>query len=198
MRHLSAPKPIDVPCSTARRRAQALEMASPPMSADVLAAMRDAAMATAQAQLKLAAACAAALGEDAPKLTKDGRKARGKREKDPNRPAYAETAYQLFMKETRATNTTLPKGKEAMRLIGEMWSKLPEAEKSAYQARAAKSREKYQAALAEYNANKKAAAKADSAAPAAEGPPKKKRRKSEDASGEKKKKKKSKKSKDKA
>ena len=55
-----------------------------------LEAMRDAAMATAQAQLKLAAACAAALGEDAPKLTKDGRKARGKREKDPNRPAYAE------------------------------------------------------------------------------------------------------------
>ena len=100
-------------------------MASPPMSADVLAAMRDAALATAQAQLKLAAACAAALGEDAPKLTKDGRKARGKREKDPNRPAYAETAYQLFMKETRATNTSLPKGKEAMVLIGEMWSKLP-------------------------------------------------------------------------
>ena len=66
-------------------------MASP-LNADVLAAMRDAAMATAQAQLKLAAACAAALGEDAPKLTKDGRKARGKREKDPNRPAYAETA----------------------------------------------------------------------------------------------------------
>ena len=192
-------------------------MASP-LNADVLAAMRDAAMATAQAQLKLAAACAAALGEDAPKLTKDGRKARGKREKDPNRPAYAETAYQLFMKETRATNTTLPKGKEAMRLIGEMWSKLPEAEKSAYQARAAKSREKYQAALAEYNANKKAAAKADSAAPAAEAAPKKKRKKlcgfqnftardslvdfhtgkkSEDG-GEKKKKKKSKKSKDKA
>ena len=129
-------------------------MASP-LNADVLAAMRDAAMATAQAQLKLAAACAAALGEDAPKLTKDGRKARGKREKDPNRPAYAETAYQLFMKETRATNTTLPKGKEAMRLIGEMWSKLPEAEKSAYQARAAKSREKYQAALAEYTAVRK-------------------------------------------
>ena len=77
-----------------------------------LEAMRDAAMATAQAQLKLAAACAAALGEEAPKLTKDGRKARGKREKDPNRPAYAETAYQLFMKETRATNTSLPKGKE--------------------------------------------------------------------------------------
>ena len=99
-------------------------MASP-LNADVLAAMRDAAMATAQAQLKLAAACAAALGEDAPKLTKDGRKARGKREKDPNRPAYAETAYQLFMKETRATNTSLPKGKEAMVLIGEMWSKLP-------------------------------------------------------------------------
>ena len=69
--------------------------------------------------------------------------------------------------------------------IGEMWSKLPEAEKSAYQARAAKSREKYQAALAEYNANKKAAAKAD-AAPAAEGPPKKKRRKSEDGSEKKK------------
>ena len=152
-------------------------MASPPMSTDVLAAMRDAAMATAQAQLKLAAACAAALGEDAPKLTKDGRKARGKREKDPNRPAYAETAYQLFMKETRATNTTLPKGKEAMRLIGEMWSKLPEAEKSAYQARAAKSREKYQAALAEYNASKKAAAKADAAGPAAEAAPKKKRKK---------------------
>ena len=134
-------------------------MASP-LNADVLAAMRDAAMATAQAQLKLAAACAAALGEDAPKLTKDGRKARGKRAKDPNRPAYAscsvsdstprrlfdgvaalvsgslsmyittassqaETAYQLFMKETRATNTSLPKGKEAMVLIGEMWSKLP-------------------------------------------------------------------------
>ena len=103
-----------------------------------------------------------------------------------------------------------------MVLIGEMWSKLPEAEKSAYQARAAKSREKYQAALAEYNANKKAAAKADSAAPAAEAAPKKKRKKlcgnftardslvdfhtgkkSEDG-GEKKKKKKSKKSKDKA
>jgi len=27
-------------------------------------------------------------------------------------------AYQLFMKETRATNTSLPKGKEAMVLIG--------------------------------------------------------------------------------
>ena len=63
-----------------------------------------------------------------------------------------------------------------MVLIGEMWSKLPEAQKSAYQNRAAKSREKYQKELAEYNASKKAAAKAD-AAPAAEGPPKKKRRK---------------------
>ena len=105
-------------------------------------------------------------------------------------------------------------------LIGDMWSKLPEAEKSAYQARAAKSREKYQAALAEYNASKKAAAKAEAAAPAAEAAPKKKRKKlcgcqnftardslvdlyfhtgkkSEDG-GEKKKKKKSKKSKDKA
>ena len=61
-----------------------------------------------------------------------------------------------------------------------------EAQKSAYQNRAAKSREKYQKELAEYNASKKAAAKADSAAPAAEGPPKKKRRKSEDG-GEKKK-----------
>ena len=39
--------------------------------------------------------------------------------------SQAETAYQLFMKETRATNTCLPKGKEAMVLIGEMWSKLP-------------------------------------------------------------------------
>ena len=70
--------------------------------------------------------------------------------------------------------------------IGEMWSKLPEAEKSAYQARAAKSREKYQAALAEYNASKKAAAKADAAAPAAEAKPSKKRRKSEDGSEKKK------------
>ena len=73
-----------------------------------------------------------------------------------------------------------------MVLIGEMWSKLPEAQKSAYQNRAAKSREKYQKELAEYNASKKATAIADSAAPAAEGPPKKKRRKSEDG-GEKKK-----------
>ena len=73
-----------------------------------------------------------------------------------------------------------------MVLIGEMWSKLPEAQKSAYQNRAAKSREKYQKELAEYNASKKAAAKADSAAPAAEGPPKKKRRKSEDGSEKKK------------
>ena len=60
-----------------------------------------------------------------------------------------------------------------------------EAQKSAYQNRAAKSREKYQQELAAYNANKKAAAKAD-AAPAAEGPPKKKRRKSEDGSEKKK------------
>ena len=45
---------------------------------------------------------------------------------------------------------------------------------------------------AEYNANKKAAAKADSAAPAAEAVPSKKRKKSEDG-GEKRKKKKSKK-----
>ena len=139
--------------------------------------------------------------------------------------SQAETAYQLFMKETRATNTSLPKGKEAMVLIGEMWSKLPvgrrrpvrsfvqrhrcrtasetfmttqEAQKSAYQNRAAKSREKYQKELAEYNASKKAAAKADSAAPAAEGPPKKKRRKSEDGSEKKKKKKSKKKSADKA
>ena len=35
-----------------------------------------------------------------------------------------------------------------MVLIGVMWSKLPEAQKAAYQNRAAKSREKYQAALA--------------------------------------------------
>ena len=70
--------------------------------------------------------------------------------------------------------------------IGEMWSKLPEAQKSAYQNRAAKSREKYQKELAEYNASKKAAAKADSAAPAAEAVPSKKRKKSEDG-GEKKK-----------
>ena len=73
-----------------------------------------------------------------------------------------------------------------MVLIGEMWSKLPEAQKSAYQNRAAKSREKYQQELAAYNANKKAAAKADSAAPAAEAVPSKKRKKSEDG-GEKKK-----------
>ena len=73
-----------------------------------------------------------------------------------------------------------------MVLIGEMWSKLPEAQKSAYQNRAAKSREKYQKELAEYNASKKAAAKADSAAPAAEAVPSKKRKKSEDG-GEKKK-----------
>ena len=59
-----------------------------------------------------------------------------------------------------------------------------EAQKSAYQNRAAKSREKYQQELAAYNANKKAAAKAD-AAPAAEAVPSKKRKKSED--GEKKK-----------
>ena len=96
-----------------------------------------------------------------------------------------------------------------------MWSKLPEAQKSAYQNRAAKAREQYQAALvrarrlnmvvftwdksfaiaqAEYNANKKAAAKADAAAPAADAPKKKKRRHSEDA-GERKKRKKAKKSK---
>ena len=51
-----------------------------------------------------------------------------------------------------------------------------EAQKSAYQNRAAKSREKYQQELAAYNANKKAAAKAD-AAPATEAAPKKKRKK---------------------
>ena len=51
-----------------------------------------------------------------------------------------------------------------------------EAQKSAYQNRAAKSREKYQQELAAYNANKKAAAKADSAAPAAEAVPSKKRK----------------------
>ena len=51
-----------------------------------------------------------------------------------------------------------------------------EAQKSAYQNRAAKSREKYQQELAAYNANKKAAAKAD-AAPAAEAVPSKKRKK---------------------
>ena len=61
-----------------------------------------------------------------------------------------------------------------------------EAQKSAYQNRAAKSREKYQKELAEYNASKKAAAKADSAAPVAEAAPSKKRKKSEDG-GEKKK-----------
>ena len=60
-----------------------------------------------------------------------------------------------------------------------------EAQKAAYQNRAAKSREKYQAALAEYNANKKKAAAADATAPAAEAIPSKKRKKSED--GEKKK-----------
>ena len=114
--------------------------------------------------------------------------------------------------------------------IGEMWSKLPEAQKSAYQNRAAKAREQYQAALAgtdlcgnqisdaprwrsvdegqylthccdfrtEYNANKKAAAKADAAAPAADALKKKKRRHSEDAAGEKKKRKKKSKKADKA
>ncbi len=62
-----------------------------------------------------------------------------------------------------------------------MWSKLPEAQKAAYQNRAAKSREKYQKELAEYNASKKAAAKADAAAPAAEAAPKKRKKsKSED------------------
>ena len=62
-----------------------------------------------------------------------------------------------------------------------------EAQKSAYQNRAAKSREKYQAALAEYNANKKAAAKADSAAPAAEAAPKKRKKSKSEDGGEKKK-----------
>ena len=74
-----------------------------------------------------------------------------------------------------------------MVLIGEMWSKLPEAQKSAYQNRAAKSREKYQKELAEYNASKKAAAKADAAAPAAEAAPKKRKKSKSEDGGEKKK-----------
>ena len=97
-----------------------------------------------------------------------------------------------------------------------MWSKLPEAQKSAYQNRAAKAREQYQAALvrarrlnmvvftwdksfaiaqAEYNANKKAAAKADAAAPEADAPKKKKKRRDSEDAGERKKRKKAKKSK---
>ena len=78
-----------LPSAAARRCAHDNNKTMAELNRAALEAMRDAAMATAQAQLKLAAACAAALGEDAPKLTKDGRKARGKREKDPNRPAYA-------------------------------------------------------------------------------------------------------------
>ena len=62
-----------------------------------------------------------------------------------------------------------------------------EAQKSAYQNRAAKSREKYQQELAAYNANKKAAAKADSAAPAAEAAPKKRKKSKSEDGGEKKK-----------
>ena len=50
----------------------------------------------------------------------------------------------------------------------------------------------------EYNANKKAAAKADAAAPAADAPKKKKKRRDSEDAGERKKRKKSKKSKDKA
>ena len=62
-----------------------------------------------------------------------------------------------------------------------------EAQKSAYQNRAAKSREKYQKELAEYNASKKAAAKADAAAPAAEAAPKKRKKSKSEDGGEKKK-----------
>ena len=69
---------------------------------------------------------------------------------------------------------------------------------AAYQNRAAKAREQYQKELAEYNANKKAAAKADAAAPAADAPKKKKKRRDSEDAGERKKRKKSKKSKDKA
>ena len=62
-----------------------------------------------------------------------------------------------------------------------------EAQKSAYQNRAAKSREKYQQELAAYNASKKAAAKADAAAPAAEAAPKKRKKSKSEDGGEKKK-----------
>ena len=81
------------------------------------------------------------------------------------------------MKETRETDSSLPKGKEAMRTIGIMWSQLPEARKASYTQRAAKGRETYSKAPEQYNRAKKSAAKDGAAgavaAPAAEAPKKK-------------------------
>lgn len=106
----------------------------------------------------------------------------------------------MFMRETRESNATLPKGKEAMRQIGVMWSQLSEAKKATYTQRAAKDRETYSKALEQYNRAKKSAAKDGAAgavaAPAAEAPKKRKKRRDSEDGGERKKKKKSKKSKE--
>ena len=88
--------------------------------------MRDAAMATAQAQPEPAAACAAAPGE-LPSYQRRPQGA-GKRKRIPiDRPA--ESLPIIYEGDARDEHLAA-QGKEAMRLIGEMWSKLPEAEKA--------------------------------------------------------------------
>mmetsp|Transcript_2879 Transcript_2879/g.8536 ORF Transcript_2879/g.8536 Transcript_2879/m.8536 type:complete len:244 (+) Transcript_2879:53-784(+) len=92
--------------------------------------------------------------------------------KDPNRPAYAPTGYQVFMEVARKDPALIGpqiKGKQAMTKGGELWKNMSDDEKKKYNDQAAPARARYDREMKAYNEAKARAASRDE--PTREEPP---------------------------
>eukprot|EP00882_Tetradesmus_deserticola_P011967 GHRQ01012666.1.p1 GENE.GHRQ01012666.1~~GHRQ01012666.1.p1 ORF type:complete len:645 (+),score=367.82 GHRQ01012666.1:668-2602(+) len=95
----------------------------------------------------------------------DGKKARKPRKKkDPNAPKKALSGFMFFSNSNRdrikTDNPGIPFG-QVGKLLGEEWKKLSPEDKAPYEAQAAKDKQRYAAAMAEYKAAGGGAAAAD-------------------------------------
>jgi len=95
--------------------------------------------------------------EDVMAKNKKGAKGKEKKEKDPNAPKGATTSFFYFMKDARVTakkeNPDM-KASEMSKLLGEKFKNLSEEEKSKYERKAKKDKERYQLEMAAYTKKK--------------------------------------------
>eukprot|EP01018_Ginkgo_biloba_P033764 Gb_35021 [translate_table: standard] len=72
--------------------------------------------------------------------------------KDPNAPRQNRSGYTFFFAEQRAKlkSTEPDKNREISKMIGDLWNRLPEDEKSPYQERGLKDKERYKREMHEY------------------------------------------------
>lgn len=92
-----------------------------------------------------------------PKVEEKAKKRKGKKEKDPNAPKRALTAYFLFMADERTKVKEANPGfgvGEVAKEIGSRWNNMDEFQKEKYTEQSAKNRARYEAEMKEYKENK--------------------------------------------